>query len=157
MLEIEHKFLIKNDGWKKSAGEGVLYRQGYIKTQSMTAVRVRIADEKGFLTLKGRVSGEKGISRSEFEYEIPLAEANEMMENLVDSTIIEKLRYLVEHDGHTWEIDIFSGDNAGLEVAEIELKSENEEFALPDWLGECVSHDSRYFNSSLTEKPYEEW
>ena len=88
MLEIEHKFLIKSDNWKKTAGEGVLYRQGYIKTQSLTAVRVRIVGDKGFLTLKGRASGEKGISRSEFEYEIPFIEANEMMRTILISLLL---------------------------------------------------------------------
>lgn len=157
MLEIEHKFLIKNDGWKASSSEGVLYRQGYIKTESGTAVRVRIAGEKGFLTLKGQGRGEQGISRSEFEYEIPLADAEAMMDELLDTTLIEKHRYLVEYEGKTWEVDIFSGDNTGLEVAEIELNSEDEKFSIPDWAGECVSDDPRYFNSSLTQKPYNTW
>ena len=157
MLEIEHKFLIKNDSWKKSASEGILYRQGYIKTQSKTAVRVRIAGEKSFLTIKGAGQGKLGISRSEFEYEIPIGEAEAIMENLVDSTLIEKHRYLVEHDGKTWEIDVFSGDNDGLEIAEIELNSENEKFSLPEWVGECVSGDLRYLNTSLSKNPYKDW
>ena len=157
MLEIEHKFLIKNDAWRASASVGVLYRQGYIKTESGVAVRVRIAGDKSFLTLKGKSTDEKGISRLEYEYEIPLADAEMMTKNLVDSTLIEKHRYLVEYEGKTWEVDVFSGDNAGLEIAEIELSSEDEKFALPDWVGECVSGDPRYYNSSLTELPYKDW
>ncbi len=157
MLEIEHKFLIKNDDWKSSASEGVLYRQGYIKTVSKTAVRVRIAGDKGFLTLKGKGVGKLGISRSEFEYEIPLVDAEVLLEEISDTTLIEKLRYLVEYEGMTWEVDIFSGENEGLEIAEIELSSEDEKFSLPEWVGKCVSDDPRYFNVCLTENPYKDW
>ena len=157
MIEIEHKFLLKNDDWKATASEGVRYQQGYISTQNETAVRVRIAGDKGYLTLKGSPCGEEGISRSEFEYEIPLTDAESMIEEFVDSPLIDKLRYLVIHQGKTWEIDIFSGDNAGLEVAEIELTSEHEEFELPSWAGACVSEDPRYSNYSLAQVPFKDW
>ena len=157
MIEIEHKFLLKNDDWKATASEGIRYQQGYISTTSGTAVRVRIAGEKGYLTLKGPSGGEAGISRTELEYEIPLAEAQAMINEFVDSPLIDKLRYLVTHEGKTWEIDIFSGDNIGLEVAEIELTSEDEKFSLPTWAGECVSTDPRYSNYSLAKMPFKNW
>ena len=157
MIEIEHKFLLKNEGWRDSASEGVRYRQGYITTESGTTVRVRIAGQAGFLTLKGELSGEAGISRSEFEYEIPLTDAEAMMEEYVDSPVIDKLRYLITHGGKVWEIDEFSGDNTGLIVAEVELKSENELFELPSWAGDCVSDERRYTNSSLAKFPFKNW
>ncbi|MGJ8657060.1 MAG: CYTH domain-containing protein [Akkermansiaceae bacterium] len=157
MIEIEHKFLIKNDGWKEFASAGVRYRQGYIDTVNGTTVRVRIAGDKGYLTLKGQFGGESGISRNEFEYEIPLVEAEAMIVEFVDSPLIDKYRYLVTHHGKTWEIDIFAGDNAGLEVAEIELTSECEKFDLPGWVGECVSDDERYANGYLARTPFKDW
>jgi len=157
MIEIEHKFLIKNDDWKATASEGVRYQQGYIATTNDTTVRVRIAGDKGYLTLKGPRGGEEGISCTEFEYEIPLADAESMIEELVDSPLIDKHRYLVIHQGKTWEIDIFSGDNAGLAVAEIELTSEHEGFEIPSWAGACVSEDSRYGNYSLAKVPFKDW
>ncbi len=157
MTEIEHKFLLKNDDWKATASEGVRYQQGYISTQNETAVRVRIAGDKGYLTLKGPRSGEEGISCTEFEYEVPLNEAESMIEEFVDSPLIDKHRYLVIHQGKTWEIDIFSGDNEGLAVAEIELSSEHEEFEIPSWAGPCVSEDPRYSNYSLAQVPFKDW
>lgn len=157
MTEIEHKFLLKNDDWQATASEGIRYQQGYISTHGDTAVRVRIAGDKGYLTLKGSSGGEAGISRTELEYEIPLTEAQTMIEEFVDSPLIDKHRYLVTHEGKTWEIDIFSGDNAGLEIAEIELTSENETFSIPPWAGECVSTDPRYSNYSLVKVPFKDW
>ncbi|MEZ7956065.1 MAG: CYTH domain-containing protein [Rubritalea sp.] len=157
MIEIEHKFILKNDGWKATASEGIRYQQGYISTTNGTAVRVRIAGDKSYLTLKGPRGGEEGISCTEFEYEIPLNDARAMIAALVDSPLIDKLRYLVIHQGKTWEIDIFSGDNAGLEVAEIELSSEHEKFEIPSWAGSCVSQDHRYCNYSLAQVPFKDW
>ena len=157
MIEIEHKFLLKNDDWKASASDGIRYQQGYIATHSETTVRVRIAGDKGYLTLKGPSSGEENISRTELEYEIPLYDARTMINELVDSPIIDKHRHLVIHAGKTWEIDVFSGDNAGLVIAEIELSSEHEEFEIPGWVGQCVSTDSRYSNYSLARVPFKDW
>jgi adenylate cyclase len=157
MIEIEHKFLLKNDDWKATASEGIRYQQGYISTTNHTAVRIRIAGDKGYLTLKGPRGGKKGISCAEFEYEIPVTDAESIIVELVDSPVIDKIRYLVTHQGKTWEVDIFSGDNAGLEVAEIELNSEYEQFELPSWVGLCVSEDSRYSNYSLAQVPFKDW
>jgi adenylate cyclase len=117
-------------------------------------VRVRIAGEQGFLTIKGKT---QGISRLEFEYEIPLADAHTLLTELCEKPLIEKYRYLLDYEGFTWEIDEFLGDNAGLIVAEIELKSENQAFVQPDWLGEEVSHDPRYLNANLIRNPYKNW
>lgn len=157
MIEIEHKFLIKNDGWRISASEGTRFQQGYISTVSGTAVRVRIAGDKGFLTLKGASRGAAGISRTELEYEVPLAEAQAMIDEFVDTPVVDKLRYLVNYEGKAWEIDIFSGDNDGLAIAEIELESADEVFAIPEWVGTCVSSDPRYSNYSLATSPYKDW
>ncbi len=157
MIEIEHKFLLKNDAWKASASEGVRYRQGYIDTVNGTTVRVRIAGDQGYLTLKGKRGGDAGISCSEFEYEIPLEDAEGMIEEFLDTPLIDKHRYLVEYHGKIWEIDVFVGDNEGLEVAEIELGSEDEAFDLPSWAGECVSGDCRYTNGSLAKLPFKDW
>ncbi len=152
-LEIERKFLIDKNvlGPLKN---GYQIKQGYIKTVDFTTVRVRIRDKEAFLTLKSK---NKGTTRLEFEYPIPLQDANEMLENLCQSALVEKTRYLVEHEGHTWEVDIFEGANQGLIIAEIELKSEDESFVLPKWVKEEVSHDARYYNSNLIEHPYSKW
>ena len=157
MIEIEHKFLINNDDWKATASEGTRYQQGYISTTGDVTVRVRIAGEKGFLTLKGSPSGDEGISRNEIEHEIPLDEARMMMAEFVDSPIIDKVRYIVVHDGKIWEIDEFGGDNEGLVIAEIELHDEYEEFEIPSWAGACVSDDPRYSNYSLARMPFKNW
>jgi len=157
MIEIEHKFLLKNEDWKKVAGEKSLYQQAYISTHSGTTVRVRIVGDIAYLTLKGNPSGERGISRSEFEYEIPVADARVMIAEYVDSPIVEKYRYLIPYAGNTWEVDEFVGSNAGLVVAEIELESEDEEFETPDWIGECVSDNRKYTNASLANSPYTTW
>ncbi|MGK7946030.1 MAG: CYTH domain-containing protein [Microcystaceae cyanobacterium] len=153
-IEIERKFLVTNNQWRK-LGEGKLYRQGYIRTEnSETSVRVRIAGNKGYLTIKGK---KQGISRAEFEYEIPLADAAAMLDTLCDRPLIEKTRYCVMVGGLTWEIDEFWGENQGLIVAEIELKTENQSFERPDWIGEDVTDDLRYYNSSLVKNPYQNW
>lgn len=151
--EIERKFLIKNLEWKTNA-EGTLYRQGYLSSVKERTVRVRIAGESAFLTIKGVTVG---VSRSEFEYEIPVRDAERMLDELCERPIIEKKRYKLEHDGFTWEIDEFLGENAGLLVAEVELTSEDQRPALPSWLGAEVSDDPRYYNSSLIKHPYSAW
>ncbi len=150
--EIERKFLVKGDSWR-GRDSGVMVRQGYLVTQEERSVRVRITGEKGYLAVKGRA---RGIVRPEYEYEIPLEDAVEML-NLCIGHLIEKKRYLVPHQGLTWEIDEFLGLNQGLLVAEIELESAEQEIDLPEWAGKEVSGDPRYLNANLVHEPYGEW
>jgi len=149
--EIERKFLVSGDGWR--GGEGTRFSQGYLTADPDRTVRVRLAGEKAWLTLKGRPVG---ISRSEFEYEIPIADAAELLK-LCLPTVIDKTRYCVDHEGHTWEIDVFHGENDGLIVAEVELESEDIQPPIPEWIGQEVSDDPRYFNSHLSRYPYRKW
>lgn len=151
--EIERKFLIKNDDWRGKA-QPVLYRQGYIARTVDRTVRIRVADDKGFITVKIKVGP---ISRHEFEYSIPLDEANQLLNSLDPTEIIEKYRYTFEECGHTWEIDEFIGANKGLIIAEVELGSEQEHINLPSWVGEEVSKLSKYLNVSLVQSPYSSW
>lgn len=151
-IEIERKFLVLNTDFLKGQ-QGTEYKQGYLNREGAT-VRVRIAGEDAFLTIKGKSDG---ISRLEFEYAIPRAEANEMLANLCALPPIEKTRYLIDFAGKCWEVDVFHGSNKGLIVAEIELNAVEEYFEKPDWLGEEVSHDPRYFNSQLASNPYCNW
>jgi CYTH domain-containing protein len=151
--EIERKYLVKNEDWKKLA-EGVYYKQGYLSTVKERTVRVRTIGEKGFLTIKGVTVG---VTRSEFEYAIPADEANQMLDNLCEKPIIEKLRAKIAYKGLTWEIDEFHGENEGLVVAEVEIQDENQQIELPEWVGEEVSGDPRYFNSNLIKHPYTKW
>ncbi len=151
--EIERKFLVTGDGWR-GLGDGVLYRQGYIARTQDRTVRVRVAGEKGYLTIKYR--GE-GIARSEFEYDIPLEEAQALLDGLAPGEIIEKLRHTFEYEGSVWEVDEFLGANRGLIVAEIELDAEDQAFSRPPWLGEEVSKVSRYLNVELSRLPYTAW
>jgi len=151
--EIERKFLVKGDAWRQ-LGAGSVYRQGYIATQNAVTVRVRIANNRGYITIK---SPSVNYSRSEFEYEIPLTDAQEMLDTLCDRPLIEKVRYKVELDGLIWEIDEFDGDNKGLILAEVELSDEQQQVELPDWIGEEVSTDKRYFNSNLAKFPFSQW
>mgnify|MGYP001454801787 FL=1 len=151
--EIERKFLITGEAWRELA-TGTAYRQGYLSTVKERTVRVRTIDDKGFLTIKGITVG---ATRAEYEYEIPASEANEMLDDLCEQPIIEKNRYKVPLDDLIWEIDEFNGVNAGLIVAEVELESEDQEFTKPEWIGEEVSNDPRYFNSNLIANPYTTW
>ncbi len=151
--EIERKFLLRDDSWQAGA-DGKRYRQGYLSAAVERNVRVRIIGERGFLTVKGRA---EGITRLEFEYEIPLADAEKMLDVLCLKPLIEKTRFKVEHSGLTWEIDRFAGDNAGLVVAEIELTEEAQEFELPPWVGREVTDDPRYLNSNLVKKSFTTW
>lgn len=151
--EIERKFLVKDDSWRQGAS-GRQYRQGYISRDEQRAVRVRIVEARGFLTIKGRHSER---TRLEFEYEIPLADARELLDTLCQPPLIEKTRYRVDHAGNTWEIDVFHGENAGLIVAEIELSREDQPFELPPWAGREVTDDPRYLNTSLSKHPYRQW
>jgi len=151
--EIERKYLLRSDEWKKLA-EGMHCRQGYLSTVKERTVRVRTIGEKAFLTIKG-VS--KGITRLEFEYEIPTEDANEMLDELCERPIIEKFRHKIAHAGLVWEVDEFHGANEGLVVAEVELTSIDEAFDLPPWVGEEVSGDPRYFNANLVANPFMNW
>lgn len=152
-VEIEKKFLLTNDEWKKDSTSDI-YFQGYILSGTGKTVRVRIAGEKGFLTIKGKHSG---ISRMEFEYPIPLEDARLLLQEMCEQPIIHKKRYKVEYGGFIWEIDEFFGENNGLVMAEIELDDENQQFPKPEWLGREVSHDGRYYNASLRQNPYKDW
>ena len=152
-IEIERKFLLKNDVWRDLA-EGVYYRQGYLNSAMERTVRVRTINEKGFLTIKGVADG---ATRLEFEYEIPKDECNIMLDDLAEKPVIEKNRYKVDYKGLVWEIDEFFGENRGLIVAEVELESEDQKFEIPEWVGEEVTGDSRYFNSNLINHPYTKW
>lgn len=151
--EIERKYLIKDDTWRKQAS-GTTYRQGYLSTVKERTVRVRTIDDKGFLTIKGITIG---ATRREYEYEIPTADANEMLDELCEKPIIEKTRFKISHAGLTWEIDEFAGVNQGLIVAEVELESEDQNIDFPPWVGEEVSGDPRYFNSNLIANPFANW
>jgi CYTH domain-containing protein len=151
--EIERKFLVIGDGWREAA-QGTPYRQGFLSTAPERTVRVRAAGSKGTITIKGKSVGAR---RPEFEYEIPLADAQRMLDTLCKRPLIEKIRYTLALGRHTWEIDVFEGDNAGLVVAEIELGSEDEAFDEPEWLGDEVTDDPRYFNSNLVENPFRAW
>ena len=152
--EIEKKYLVKNSNYKENSSATYI-QQGYFSTQKERVVRVRIKNDKGYITIKGE---NNGAVRLEYEYSIPFAEAKEMIEKLCQQPVIEKYRYNFKaQDGHIWEIDEFLGDNEGLVVAEIELSDENEEFYLPEWVGEEVTSDLRYYNSNLMTNPYKNW
>lgn len=151
-IEIERKFLVKSDAWREGpAGERIV--QGYLCRDEERTVRVRIKGEKGFLTIKG---SSEGIARKEFEYEIPREEAEELLQICVPP-LLDKVRYERRCGGHLWEIDEFAGENKGLIVAEIELEDEATEFEKPDWLGEEVSDDPRYYNACLADHPWSQW
>lgn len=152
-LEIEKKFLIKNDNWKEIVLEQKEISQGYLSASPNRTVRVRIMGKVGFLTIKSK---SKGSVRSEFEYEIPLDDAKELME-LCEKPILAKTRHWVKHENHTWEIDVFEKENKGLVVAEIELTREDESFLIPDWIGKEVTEETKYYNSQLIENPYSNW
>jgi adenylate cyclase len=151
--EIERKYLVRLDVWKPT-NAGVLYRQGYLSSVEERSVRVRIAGEQAYLTIKGPTYG---ITRLEFEYAIPVADAAMMLNLLCQHPLIEKTRHRQPFAGKIWEIDVFHGDNAGLVVAEVEVASESEQFEPPPWLGREVSADPRYLNSSLVNNPYKNW
>lgn len=151
--EIERKFLVKGDSWRAEA-KGKVYRQGYLSSVKERVVRVRTIENKGFLTIKGIT---KGVSRSEFEYEISVEDANTMLDEICEKPIIEKKRYKIPQGPLVFEVDEFFGENEGLIVAEVELTSEAQQVDLPDWIGAEVSGDPRYFNSNLIEHPYRLW
>ncbi len=151
--EIEHKFLVRDDSWKDGA-TGTLCRQGYLSTEKKRVVRVRTLGESAFVTIKGLT---KSLSRLEFEYEIPLPDAQRLLDELCARPLIEKTRYRIDHGGLSWEVDVFHGENEGLVVVEVEVPSEDTPLKKPPWVGEEVSSDPRYFNSNLVSNPYSRW
>ena len=151
--EIERKFLVKNESFKLYS-KGVIYRQGYLSRDKERTVRIRVAGEQAFITIKGLTNG---MERLEFEYPISLADANEMLSTLCLKPLIEKVRYKFMSDGHLWEVDEFIGDNEGLIVAEVELKSSDEHVIIPEWVGPEVTGDLMYFNSNLVINPFKNW
>jgi adenylate cyclase len=151
--EIERKFLVANDTWRTHA-VGKHYRQGYLPTQNGITVRVRVVEDMGYLTIKGPTIG---ITRTEYEYEIPVADAEQMLCDLCEHPLIEKIRHTLNVNDLTWEIDEFSGDNQGLILAEVELKDTHQPIQLPSWAGQEVSDDPRYFNAYLAKYPFCRW
>ena len=151
--EIERKFLVRGDVWR-SLAKGTACRQGYLNSAVERTVRIRTIGDRAFLTIKGPAVG---ATRAEYEYEIPVADCDAMLDALAEKPIIEKKRYKVPLDGLTWEIDEFFGENTGLIVAEVELESEGQTFRKPEWVGEEVTADPRYFNSNLVKHPYSKW
>lgn len=151
--EIERKFLVVDDAWKTGLS-GRLCRQGYLAADERVTVRVRLIGDKGYLTIKGK---SKGAARDEFEYSIPAEDARVMLETLVTCGIVEKIRYSLCVHGMRWEVDEFLGANAGLVLAEVELDHEEQEVILPDWAGEEVTGDVRYYNSRLARQPFSLW
>ena len=152
-VEIERKFLLNGDEWR-SLARGTVYRQGYLSSQKERTVRVRTVDDQGFLTIKG---ASVGMTRLEYEYEIPVEDAVALLEELCEKPIIEKIRRKIDYAGFVWEVDEFLGENEGLIMAEIELENEEQPFEKPPWIGEEVSGDARYFNSNLSRKPFSVW
>ncbi|WP_103069672.1 CYTH domain-containing protein [Aquimarina sediminis] len=155
MVEIERKFLVTSDTYKHEAHKSTRIIQGYLNSDPERAVRIRIKGDIGFLTIKGK-SNQAGTSRFEWEKEIEVTEAKELLK-LCEKGMIEKVRYEISSENHTYEVDEFFGKNKGLIVAEIELDNENETFLKPDWLGKEVTGDQKYYNSQLSKKPYMLW
>jgi adenylate cyclase len=153
-IEVERKFLVVGDSWRADVRSATRIVQGYIARTGGAVVRVRLKGEHAFLTLKGP---SRGISRSEFEYPIPVTDAEAMLAEFTEGPVIDKVRHLVPVGDHTWEVDVFAGPNAPLVLAEVELASPDEPFVLPGWAGADVSDDARYFNANLAEAPYSTW
>lgn len=151
--EIERKFLVNGDAWRELA-KGTHYRQGYLSSLKERVVRVRTINDKGFLTIKGITTG---FTRKEFEYEIPHAEATDMLDTLCEQPLVEKSRFKIPQGELVWEVDEFFGANQGLIVAEVELTSEDQVFDRPAWIAEEVSGDPRYFNANLIANPFSSW
>jgi len=153
-IEIERKFLVDHEKWSQvNKPAGTHYRQGYILADSGRTVRVRISDKNAFLNLKSKSTN---MSRHEYEYEIPLEEGKEILDNLVLNGT-EKVRYRIDFSGKVWEVDVFLGGNAGLIIAEIELESEDERFEKPEWVTNEVTDDGRYTNAALAKFPFKQW
>lgn len=153
-VEIERKFLLNSDLWRQQVAQSTRFRQGYLIGAKHASVRVRIEGDKANINIK---SATLGVTRQEYEYPVPLVDAEELLDSLCDKPLIEKTRHLVVVGEHHWEIDEFHGDNQGLVVAEIELHHEDEDFTKPQWLGKDVSDDKRYYNVLLAQHPYSTW
>ena len=153
-LEIERKYLVVNDKWKDHIINEAPIKQGYLATTSKASMRVRVDGEQANINIKGKTVG---ISRLEYEYPIPLEEARELLDNLVSGAVIDKVRYKVRCGDHVWDLDLFLGANKGLVMAEVELSHEDEPFEMPEWAGEEVSGDTRYYNASLVNHPFCDW
>ena len=153
-IEIEHKFLMANDNWRPLIYKSINIQQGYLTSAPTSSIRVRISGENAWLNIKSATIGNQ---RLEFEYKIPLSDAKEMIAKLCKGPLVTKIRHFVKHDGHTWEIDEFSGENEGLTVAEIELSKPDEDFSIPDWIGKEVTGDLKYYNNNLAHQPYKTW
>lgn len=159
-IEIERKFLLKNDDWKQRVSSSTDFKQGYLvgandnSRSGKASVRIRIEGDSANVNIKSMTLD---ISRQEYEYSIPLEDAVKMLTELCEKPLIEKVRHVVKHEGHEWEVDVFSGDNEGLIVAEIELQNENEQFSVPSWIGEEVSDQVKYYNVNLIHNPFSSW
>ena len=153
-IEIEKKFLLANDNWRSRVVKSIAFRQGYLASSEKSSVRVRIEGGEANINIK---SATLGVRRQEYEYPIPLDDAQEMLSSICNKPLVEKTRHYVPCGDKYWDIDEFLGDNAGLIVAEIELQDEDEHFDKPDWLGQEVSHDKRYYNSLLAVNPFKSW
>lgn len=151
--EIEKKFLITNDNWK-TLSTGKEYCQGYLSSGKGTSLRIRTIGDRGIITVKGPNEGGR---RLEFEYDIPYADAREMLDTLCHKPLIDKTRYKIPFGGFTWEVDVFKGENEGLIFAEIELESVDQPFDIPEWIGEEVTGDPKYYNANLVSYPYSQW
>lgn len=153
-VEIERKFLVKDDSWQASLESSQHIMQGYLAANASATVRVRVKGDRAFVTIKGAT---RGISRSEYEYPIPVADAESMLRELAVSPVIDKVRHLVRCGRHLWELDVFSGANQGLVMAELELSAEDETFEMPPWAGEEVTSDPRFYNVNLARHPFSHW
>lgn len=154
-LEIERKFLVKNNSFKEESYQKTLIKQGFLNSDKERVVRVRVADKKAYLTIKGK-SDVLGTTRFEWEKEISIDEAKSLLK-LCEPGVIEKYRFLIKKGKHVFEVDEFLGENKGLIVAEIELDSEKEKFIIPDWLSKEVTGDKKYYNSNLSKSPFKDW
>jgi len=152
--EIERKFLVANNQWQEWVSRSLDMVQGYLAEAGKVSVRVRVAGDQAWLTIK---SATQGMTRLEYEYPVPVAEGREMLDRLTRHAIVAKTRYWVQDGQNTWELDVFHGENDGLVTAELELQREDQEFGTPSWLGPEITHDARYYNSNLSEHPYSLW
>lgn len=153
-LEVEYKFLVADASWREDADDGVRMSQGYLANRDRLSIRVRVAGDKAWLNVK---HAESLTVRHEYEYPIPLADAEALLATACTGPQVEKTRYIVKHAQHVWEVDVFHADNEGLVMAEIELESPDERFQHPRWLGQDVSNDPRYLNQNLAKHPYGAW
>jgi adenylate cyclase len=153
-IEIERKFRLASDAWRGEVSQRTLLRQGYLANTSRASVRVRLAGESAWLSVKAMT---RALARAEYEVAIPVPDASDMLDRLCEGPLIEKWRHIVIHQGSAWEIDEFLGENAGLVIAELELATEDAVFARPAWLGVEVTQDERYYNFRLAQRPYRHW